>query len=378
MKKIIQALTVIVILILGFFAYQYLIPQLRPPQAFLKVESNLGAEVFLEGKSLGKSPLQKKDLKVGSYDLVIKATLPTFPKTAGEKEGFKNLEFKQKIDLQPSAVTAVKYEFAPDEIFSSGEILSLRNGAGLSVTTNPENAEVFLEGKSLGNSPLSQIIDPGVHLLKVGKEGYVSREVEINIEERFRLTAWVSLALNPYPQTKKLSEKGKFTIFDLSSSNNTLTDDFHSWAQAIWHFQKSGKSVPEKFDVLIDEGGKQYTLNTAYSKKKEVTVGYLSGSSGKLSSKAKETWDKLIKGSSKTKASAEVKILDTPNGFLNVRSGPGTNHSVIQKVNPGQSFELIGEEKDWYKILIESAKEGLPDEASAKAGWIFAQYAKKL
>jgi hypothetical protein len=368
MKKIIQIIAVVIILVLGFFAYQYLIPQLRPPQAFLKVESAPSAEVFLNGESLGKSPLQKKDLKVGNYDLEIKAAVPTFPENDGGNEGSKNLEFSRKIDLEPSAVTSVKYEFAPDEIFSSGEILSLRGGAGLSVTTNPENAEVFLDGKSLGNSPLSQVIDPGVHLLKVEKEGYVSREVEINIEEKFRLSAWASLALNPYPQTKKLSEKGKFTIFDLSSSNATLTGDFRSWAQAIWHFQKSGKKVPKKFDVLIDEEGKQYTLDNAYGKKKEVTVGYLSSSAGKLSSKAKETWDKFTKGSSKTKTSAEVRILDTPNGFLNVRSGPGTNHSVIQKVNPGESYELVDEEADWYKILLKSAKEG----------WIFAQYAKKL
>ncbi len=367
MKKVIQALTVIIILVLGFFAYQYLIPQLRPPQAFLKVESTPQAEVFLDGKSLGKSPLQKKDLNVDSYDLVVKATLPTFPKTDGGKEGSKDLEFKQKIDLEPSAVTSVKYEFAPDEIFSSGEILSLRSGSGLSVTTNPEDAEVFLDGKSLGNSPLSQVIDPGVHLLKIEKEGYVSREVEVNIEERFRLTAWVSLALNPYPQTKKLSEKGKFTILDLSSSNATLTNNFHSWAQAIWHFQKSEKRVPKKFDILIDEGGKKYTLDPTYGKKKEVTVGYLSSSAGKFSSQAKDTWDKLTKGSSKTKASSEVEILNTPNGFLNVRSGPGTNHNVIQKVNPGESYELIDEEKDWYKILLKSAKEG----------WVFSQYAKK-
>ncbi len=368
MKKVLQLITLILILVGGFFVFQYLLPQLRPPQGFLKVESIPTAEVFLDGKLIGKTPLQEKNLKVGDYNLVLKANIPTLPKNSDNQENTKVVELKQKIDLQGSAVTVVRYEFAPNGAFSSGEILGLRKGAGISVVTSPENAEISLDGKSLGESPLSQVIEPGVRTLRVSKEGYLSREIGINIEKGFRLTAWVSLALNPYPQAEKLLTKGGFTLFDLSTNNLTLSGNLQSWAEAIWHFQITQKSIPQRFDLLIDGEGKTYTLDKDWEKKKEVTVGYLSGSAGKLSDKAKKEWGRITKGSSKKKTSSEVKILETPNGFLNVRSGPGTNHSIIQKVNPGQTFTLVSEEKDWYKILLNASK----------SGWIFSQYAKKL
>lgn len=376
MKKAAQFITLIIILVAGFFAYQYAVPALRPPQAFLKVESTPSAEVFLNGNKIGDTPLQEKDLKVGGHNLTLKTQVPTFSETTDAKSVSKVVELSQKIDLFPSAVTAIRYEFAPNEAFSSGEVLSLRReGAGISITTNPENAEVFIDGKSLGGSPLSQVVNPGVHTLKVSREGYVTREVGINIEEGFRLIAWVSLALDPYPQTKKLQEAGKYTLFDLSTNNTSLSGDRSSWAESIWHFQNTQKDVPKKFDLLIDEGGKTYTLDKTYKKKKEVTVGYLSGAAGKLSDKAKKEWDKLTKGSSAKKASTKITVLDTPGGFLNVRSGPGTNHSVIQKIKPGENYDLLEEKGDWYKIILESSKSGLPD---GKAGWIFSQFAKKL
>lgn len=376
MKKIVQFVVFILILVVGFFVYQYLLPQIRAPQAFLKIETTPSAEVFLNGDSIGSTPLQEKNLKVGGYNLVIKAKVPTMPQNPEDSGSTKEVELAQKIDLYPSAVTSVKYEFAPNDAFSSGEVLGLRQeGAGISVVTNPENAEVSLDSKSLGNSPLSQVVNPGVHTLKVSKEGYLTREIGINIQDRFRLTAWVSLALDPYPKTKKLSTEGKFTLLDLSTNNLTLSGDFQVWAEAIWHLQNTQKDVPKKFDLLIDQGGKTYTLNKSYDKKKEVNVGYLSGTAGKLSDKAQDSWEKLTKGTSSKKASAKVTILDTPNGFLNVRSGPGTNFSIIQKINPGDSYDLLEEKGDWYKIILDSSKYGLPD---GKAGWIFSQFTKKL
>ena len=372
MKKFVQLVGVLIILVAGFFAYQFAVNQLRPPRAFLKVTSTPQAEVFLDGESLGKTPLQKKNLRVGSRNLVLKAEVKTFD--AGGENKTKTLEFKHKIDLQSSAVTAVNYEFAPSKEFSSGEVLSLGNGSGIAIVTNPENSKVSLGSKDIGTSPLSQIVDSGVAKLNISKEGYITREVGVNVEIGFRLSAWVSLAKNPYPQTKKLETKGKYLLTDLSSNSLSLSSDYPKWVEAIWYFQDAQKAVPKKFDLLIDKDGKTYTLNTDYKKNKEINVGYLSDSPGKLTDKAQVAWDKTTKDTL-TKASTKIQVLDTPNGFLNVRSGPGTNFSIIQKINSGQKFTLTGEEKDWYKILLDSSKTGLPN---VQAGWVFSQYTKKL
>src|SRR3989344_5525713 len=138
MRTIINLVFVIIILVAGFFAYQYAVPTLRPPKGFLKIEPSPEAEVLLDGSSLGKTPLQQKNLRVGTYNLTLKANLNTLSKELGATASAQTVEFKQKVDLQPAAVTFVKYEFAPKEVFSSGEILGLRDGAGISIITNPE------------------------------------------------------------------------------------------------------------------------------------------------------------------------------------------------------------------------------------------------
>lgn len=48
----------------------------------------------------------------------------------------------------------------------------------------------------------------------------------------------------------------------------------------------------------------------------------------------------------------KVEILDTPTGFLNVRSGPGTNSTKIGEAKPGDVFDLVSfdKQKGWYEI----------------------------
>lgn len=363
-----QLLSLILLLALGFIAYQYLLPALKPPQGFLKIESNYEAEVFLGGNLIGKTPLQQKNLKVGGYSLSMKANVATLGDNLANEE-VKAAEFSQKVDLNPGAITIVNYEFGPTEKFSAGEILGLREGGGISIVTSPGDAEISLNGKTLGNSPLSQIADSGIYTLTVSKKGYLTRGLGINIEEGYGLVAWVSLALDPYPQqVKKADENKNFTLFDLSTSNSDLSGDAQTWAEGIWHFQKTSKDVPEKFDLLIDISGKTYTLENGWEKKKEVKVGYLGTDPGKLSSPALKVWSNISKSTSAKSSSKKVTILDTPNAFLNVRAGPGTSFSIIQKINPGEIYELLSEKNYWYQIEL----------SSAKSGWIASQFAKKL
>jgi uncharacterized protein YgiM (DUF1202 family) len=44
---------------------------------------------------------------------------------------------------------------------------------------------------------------------------------------------------------------------------------------------------------------------------------------------------------------------------INIRSGPGTNHSVIRKATKGEALEYVSLEGDWYKLKV---AEGKPQE----------------
>lgn len=58
-----------------------------------------------------------------------------------------------------------------------------------------------------------------------------------------------------------------------------------------------------------------------------------------------------------TSPKGKITILETPNGFLRVRSGAGTNFDEVTRVRTGESFNIISEENGWYKILA-NGKEG--------------------
>ncbi len=63
----------------------------------------------------------------------------------------------------------------------------------------------------------------------------------------------------------------------------------------------------------------------------------------------------------------QVKILQTPTGWLNVRSGSGTTFPQVARVNPGESYPLLETKGDWYHIRI-----------GDKDGWVLAQYAERI
>lgn len=65
--------------------------------------------------------------------------------------------------------------------------------------------------------------------------------------------------------------------------------------------------------------------------------------------------------------SGKILILETPTGFLRVRENASLGSLEVARVKPGESYDLIEEKSNWYKIKID-------DETS---GWISSQYAKK-
>lgn len=63
----------------------------------------------------------------------------------------------------------------------------------------------------------------------------------------------------------------------------------------------------------------------------------------------------------------DILIKETETGWLNVRSGPGTNFDAVSRVREGESYDLLEEQDDWLKI----------DLGENASGWIFGKYAEK-
>lgn len=117
---------------------------LRQPSRELSVDSQpSGAEVFLDGKPLGRTPLRQVVVK-GKADL-LRVEKPDF--------------LPEEVHLRPEdREIGLNLEAAPFEV---------------AVASEPPGAEVFLDGTSKGRAPLSvEVPGEGTHQLRLIMEGY--------------------------------------------------------------------------------------------------------------------------------------------------------------------------------------------------------------
>lgn len=75
----------------------------------------------------------------------------------------------------------------------------------------------------------------------------------------------------------------------------------------------------------------------------------------------------VLKVDPKSQTSETVTILDTPTGFLRIRTEPTTVASEAGRLSPGDKVMLMEEKTGWYKITTDKNI----------IGWISTQYAKK-
>lgn len=366
MKQLRTALLIFLALVIGLLVWKFLLPVFKSPDSFLKITTpGTKTKVYLDGELIGTTPISERKLRSGEYKLRLETELPSLTK--------RMVSFSTPITLTSLALTAVNYNFGPNDTFSSGDIRTFRTGEGLSILTTPSGADVWLDGEIIGKSPLSLNPNQGVHKVKITQAGYYGRELEINIESGFRLLVEVFLAANPFNEPKKL-EEGKLELYDLSTSQEFLVKNPPIWSEGVFFFEKN---VDFEFDALINPTGRFYFKDQgSWDKKikgaKQVTVGYLGDKKAEsLTAEAKaaiEDIKKRLKVAGPTANKNQVQILTTPTGTLNVRSGPNLNNNIITKVKPGEKYQLLDEQTDWYKIKL----------PTGSSGWISSQYAKRL
>ena len=129
----------------------------RPPTtegSLVLLSQTEGAEVFIEGKLVGKVPLSGPiSLKPGKYTLKM------------TKRGY--TEYIDVFTIRPRKRTRLDIDLLP----VAGVVR---------VTANVTGARLFVDGKYTGDTPLEVDVPPGLHTLKLAKGGF--REAEKKIE----------------------------------------------------------------------------------------------------------------------------------------------------------------------------------------------------
>lgn len=139
------------------------------------------ATVFLDGKEVGKTPFDSKDLDVKEYLIRLE----------------KNRAFWQgKVKLNAGTVVVITRDIASDSASSAGEILTLDRGKGVTIISNPSDAGVEIDGRIIGKTPITADVNTGEHTILVSHTNYLNRSIKIDLPVNFNLTVSVDLALS--------------------------------------------------------------------------------------------------------------------------------------------------------------------------------------
>jgi len=251
--------------------------------------------------------------------------------------------------------------------------LNRKTGKGaLQVTAVPES-KVYLNGKFIGSTPLCkcspsemlpvgdynlQLVPNQARLRPYGEKITINKATLSVVDRSFgdgALSSGSVITLEPLSDKKSI----ELMVISFPSKSSVFIDNNLSGITPLIL-----KDITESdHDLKLTKSGyvdKSIRIKTAagFRLKAVITLGVspdISSPSAKPSS------------ISPSPTVSKVVIIDTPTGFLRVRKEGSIAAAEIDKVNPGETFDLISEKEGWFEIKLRDGK----------TGWISSQYAKK-
>lgn len=154
--------------------------------AGLEINTSSTATVYLGEKNLGTTPLSNQNIAPGTYTLRI---IPIDTTLA---------PYEATLDMKPAVSTIITRTFGTTALDSFGNTLSLIpdqvGKAVVSVVTDPDTANLTIDGVPSGFTPLSKReITPGSHELIIGTPGFAEQKIPINTAKDYNLLVNVKL-----------------------------------------------------------------------------------------------------------------------------------------------------------------------------------------
>ena len=170
-----------------------------------------GAEIFVDGKSVGKTQNKMLTVNIGSGLRAIRV----------EKDGFASKERQEEISM-----TNNSFDFK----------LTPEMPAAVTITSDPEGATVYIDNLKFGTTPAKSFFNAGTYPIRIEKENYETINEQITITE---------------PETKK--------NYKLTDIRATLTVKTHPNATVIFDGKdyKGGvdkhKLLPQTINFKIEQ-----------------------------------------------------------------------------------------------------------------------------
>lgn len=229
----------------------------------------------------------------------------------------------------------------------AAEILfNIKPRSGISVLSEPTDAKIFINETDVGNSPYeNKDLEPKEYLIRVEKDELkwegrvllkphtvtvVNRELNKDQGEGEILTLTkgkgLTIISNPSDSDVKVDGKdfGKTpTSIDVSEGEHIILVSHPNYLN-----RSIRANLPAKFNMTV-------SVDLALSEADLTTIS-----------------------TPPIKTTPELKVLDTPTGFLRVRDKPSLSGKEIAKVNPGDTLILLEELTSWDRVRLSDGTEG--------------------
>lgn len=231
----------------------------------IRVESNTKAIVFLNNVESGPTPFQDDNLKPGDYLVTLKEDeATTSAKTLWE--GY--------AKLNDGTLTIAIRDLAETKEASSGEIISLEPGSGATITSSPTGAEVFIDGKLKGRTPLAiPDLSEGEHQFIISRENFLKRSIRSKVINDLNLVLNVDLAISE-PDLTKIPQ-APITATQEVVITRTPTGFLRVRESASTGSKEVGQVKPNETYILLEETPGWVRIRLKDSKEGWVSSSYI-------------------------------------------------------------------------------------------------------
>lgn len=240
---------------------------------------------------------------------------------------------------------------------------------GILVISTP-NSDVFINGNLVGKTPYEGSFEPGEVFVKLvaetPDETYPAYETKVRLTSGFK-----TIVRREFGETEETSS-GDIVSFDKGGKDGGLIV-----VSGPDNAQVSLDGIPRGFtpfkSATILAGEHQVAIKAVGFSDRVLTVKTVSDFELTIFAKLAKLPEEPKVEALTIETKVYVEILETPTGFLRVRTEPGSAGREIHQVRPGERFLLLEEdvETGWYKIELEAPAAGLPE---GRVGWVSDEY----
>ncbi|TSC54516.1 MAG: Uncharacterized protein LiPW31_52 [Microgenomates group bacterium LiPW_31] len=259
-----------------------------------------------------------------------------------------------------------------------------RPGPGaLQISTTPK-ATVFIDGTQVGVTPFfDDKLKSGEHTVKLVPEA--TTDSLVSWEGKVNLTPGILTAINRNFATSEAFSSGEIIWLEkISSRDKSSLSVISTPDQAVVKVDSEPKGFSPVLVENLSPGSHQLIVGTPGYEERTISAKTVAGyklivnvqlaqkiegieeatpsaetTSPTPSPKATPSPKTTPKPTVTPPEKPYVLIKETPTGWLRVRMEPSASATEAAKVNPGEMFPYLNEEKSgWYKIEYEEGKEG--------------------